>query len=310
MFDITALGEILIDFTPGKTVDNQSGVFVRNAGGAPANVLAAMAKFGAGTAFIGSVGKDMFGDFLIATLKENGIRTDGVVVDEEHNTTLAFVSLDESGDRDFSFYRRFGADVFLRKEDINATLIQNSRIFHFGSLSLTDEPAKSATHYALSLAKEAGCTVTFDPNWRELLWESPQAFLTEVKNCLPMVDVLKVSAEEAAMLTGKDDKLESAELLLKEGPSIVLITDGGNGVTYAAKGISGHLPSLDVAVKDTTGAGDIFFGTFLYTLIRQTDLRLAVTREELEHCVSKAIRISGISTTQYGAIASIPDYNA
>ena len=156
MFDIAALGEILIDFTPYGVAEDGCKLFGRNAGGAPANLLATISKFGGKAAFIGKVGRDMFGDYLIETLKSCNINTDGMSIDDIHNTTLAFVSLNEDGDRDFSFYRRFGADVFLAKEDINKDIIKQSKIFHFGSLSLTDEPAKTATDYALSIAKNTG----------------------------------------------------------------------------------------------------------------------------------------------------------
>ena len=151
-YDITALGEILIDFTPSGRDSAGDLIFARKAGGAPVNLLATVSKFGGKTAFIGKVGNDMFGSFLRETLKNAGVSDEGLITDNLHNTTLAFVALNSEGDRDFSFYRNFGADVFLEKEDINADIIRNSRIFHFGSLSLTAEPVRSTTEYALDIA--------------------------------------------------------------------------------------------------------------------------------------------------------------
>ena len=172
MFDVTAIGEILIDFTPAKT-DTGEAAFIRNPGGAPANVLAVIAKRGGSAAFIGKIGDDMFGEYLRNVLEDSGIDTRSLITDREYNTTLAFVSLDKSGDRQFSFYRRHGADLFLTKKDVDLSVVTASKIFHFGSLSLTAEPARSATDYALKRAALAGSVISFDPNYREMLWNSP-----------------------------------------------------------------------------------------------------------------------------------------
>lgn len=310
MTDITALGEILIDFTPYGKAEDGCALFGRNPGGAPANLLSAVSKFGGKTAFIGKVGRDMFGDFLIKVLDENGIDRSGVVQDDEHNTTLAFVALDDSGDRSFSFYRNFCADGFLRPEEINASLIKNSKIFHFGSISLTKEPAKSATDFALAAAKEGGCIISYDPNYRPLLWESEKEAEETIKKYVSFADIIKVSKEEAEMVTGIGEKAAAAKKIFEMGPKIVLITDGGDGVEYFCAHGSGHVPSLKVDTVDTTGAGDIFFGTFLFEVLKSGKNPKDMKKDEVEACVKKAVRLSGLSTLKKGGIPSIPEYDA
>ena len=187
MFDVTALGEILIDFTPcGKSAAGQR-IFEQNPGGAPANVLTCLSKCGKKTAFIGKVGKDMHGAFLKSVLEENDICTDGLLEDENAFTTLAFVALSDSGERSFSFARKPGADTCLTKEEIRKDLIANSKVFHIGSLSLTSEPVKSATFYALELAKEYGCIISYDPNYRAPLWDSREKAIEGMRSVLSYV---------------------------------------------------------------------------------------------------------------------------
>ena len=309
MFAITALGEILIDFTPVET-NSGKRTFEQNPGGAPANLLATVAKFGGKTAFIGKVGKDMFGESLRDVLIENGIDTRGLVVDDVHNTTLAFVALDESGDRSFSFYRNFGADIFLTKDEVGEDIITNSRIFHFGSLSLTNEPSRTATDFALKTAKDSCCTITFDPNYRPMLWKSEKAAIDMMRKYVPYADIIKFSKEEIQMVTGKTDISESIKAVTDMGVTLVLVTDGGNGVNFGTKDYHGFLPSLKLETVDTTGAGDIFFGTFLYEYIKSGKGKMTFTKEDVESFVRKAVTISGLSTLKKGAIPSIPDYNS
>lgn len=308
MFDITALGEILIDFTPVKT-DSGKRTFEQNPGGAPANLLATVAKFGGKAAFIGKVGNDMFGTFLKEVLTENGIDCTGLVIDDIHNTTLAFVALDESGDRSFSFYRNFGADIFLTKKDVPENVIKSSKIFHFGSLSLTNEPAKTATDYALDIAKKSGCIITLDPNYRPLLWKSSEEAVKTIREYVPLADIIKFSKEEIQMVTGKDDVKEAIKAVTDIGVALVLVTDGGNGVSFGSKGFDGFVPSLKVETVDTTGAGDIFFGTFLYEFIKSGKKPCDVTTSDMMDFVTKAVKISGLSTLKKGAIPSIPEYD-
>lgn len=307
MIDICALGEILIDFTPVKG-EGGKHTYEQNAGGAPANLLAAFARFGGKTAFIGKVGSDMFGDFLTQTLRECNISTAGLCKDSVHNTTLAFVALDETGDRHFSFCRNFGADLFLAPEEVNEQLIKNSRIFHFGSLSLTADPAKSATDRALAIAKENGCIITMDPNYRKPLWKDERTAAEVMRAYYPKADIVKFSREELELVTGERDMRAAAKKVLAEGVSLVLVTDGGNGVLYATQKGIGFVPSLKVRAVDTTGAGDIFFGTFLYALSREKIDLASLSAARIESAVRYAVKAAGLSTKKKGAIASIPTY--
>lgn len=305
MFDVTAIGEILIDFTPAKT-DTGEAAFIRNPGGAPANVLAVIAKRGGSAAFIGKVGDDMFGEYLRNVLEDSGIDTRSLISDREYNTTLAFVSLDKSGDRQFSFYRRHGADLFLTKKDVDLSVVTASKIFHFGSLSLTAEPARSATDYALKRAALAGSVISFDPNYREMLWNSPEEAVSIIKEYIPRADILKVSREEAVMLTNEENVSAAAAALEEMGPKIVLLTDGAHGAYYRYKGETGFIPAIPVETVDTTGAGDIFFGTFLNEVLQRKKLNLNFEGDDLPACVRSAAAAAAISTTKKGAIPSIP----
>lgn len=307
-YDITALGELLIDFTPYGNASDGAKLFGRNAGGAPANLLAAISKFGGKSYFFTKVGRDMFGDFLIETMKQSGVETGGIAVDDIHNTTLAFVSLDESGDRDFSFYRRFGADAHLSSDDIDEEIIRASKFFHFGSLSLTNEPMISATEKALNAANDGGCIITYDPNYRPLLWDSEEHAKCAMKDYMSYADIVKVAYEEALLISEKDDIDEAARSLLDIGMKILLITDGGNGVRYYTQAGCGFLPTIKANVVDTTGAGDIFFGTFIYGLIKDGITKETLPYTNIEKYVKTAILLSGRSTEKKGGIASIPNY--
>lgn len=307
-YDVLALGEILIDFVPGKADTSGDKAFVRKAGGAPLNLLATVAKFGGKTAFCGKVGDDMFGAFLRRTVKDAGIDDSCISVDKVHNTTLAFVSLDDSGDRDFSFYRNFGADTFLTTEDIPEEAIRSSRFFHFGSLSFTQEPSRSAAAKALKTAREAGCIITYDPNYRPPLWEKEETAVKWMRDNIEKAHISKLSLEEALMIAGTNDADKAAGILLSMGPSLLLITDGPNDVRYCARDFRGTVPALDVKSLDTTGAGDIFFGTFLSCLISSGLDPKLLDKSATEEFVRKAVYVSGMSTLKSGAIASIPDH--
>lgn len=307
-YDITALGEILIDFTPtGKDSDGDL-TFARKAGGAPFNLLATVSKFGGKTAFIGKVGNDMFGSFLRTTLKEYNISQEGLVTDNIHNTTLAFVALNENGDRDFSFYRNFGADIFLQKEDINKDIIENSAIFHFGSLSLCSDMSKEATEYALGTALQSGCIITYDPNYRQPLWENRDTAVKMMKLPLDKVDILKISKDELFMLFGEDLEIAITKAL-SYGIKIILVTDGTNGAAVYMKNAHRVLPAEKVTPVDTTGAGDIFFGTFLSEWIKNKSTLENADIDTVTRYLQKAISVAGKSTLRHGAAASIPNEN-
>lgn len=301
-YDMTAMGELLIDFVPNGTDAVGDVCFARKAGGAPLNLLATASAFGLKTAFIGKVGKDILGEFLIETVKKCGIDCRSLKIDKEHNTTLAFVELDKSGDRKFSFYRSFGADRFIYKEDVDAKLIADSKIFHFGSLSLTDEPSATATEYAVKTAKENGCVVTYDPNYRAPLWKNPQLAVSRMTSLLGYVDIIKLSVEELEMIGG----IEKIKL---NGIRLILITDGANGSTLDFKRKTLHIPSIKANTIDTTGAGDIFFGSFISEFAKSGKSLDDLTFTEAAEFVRFATEVAGKSTEKHGAIASIPRIN-
>ena len=304
-FDITALGEILIDFIPDGVDEFGSSRFLKKAGGAPVNLLAVASKIGLETAFIGKVGNDMFGDFLKETLIENKICADGLIFDDEHNTTLAFVELDENGDRNFSFYRKLNADTFLDKKDINEQIITSSKVFHFGSLSFTSDICTKASNYALEIAKKSNCIISYDPNYRDKLWNSQEDAAKVMRENLKFADIVKLSKEEAEMISGIKGKKENLLKISKDfDVKIILITDAANGVEFICNGEIGFLPSFKVKPVDTTGAGDIFFGTFLSEFLKENDNLENI--KSIERYVEKAIEISGKSTLKKGAISSIP----
>lgn len=260
---ITALGEILIDYTPLPDSDAGMSVFEQNPGGAPANVLACAARLGRRTAFIGKVGDDLQGRFLRRTLERAGIDARALRTDGRYFTTLAFVSLDENGERSFSFARKPGADTRLRAEELDRELIAGSGIFHFGSLSLTDEPARTAALEAVRLARASGAVISYDPNYRPLLWESREEAVAWMRAPLPDVDLLKVSEDEIALLADTGDCAAGAEKLVAMGVKCVAVTAGSRGTLVASRDGTALEPGFPVRAVDTTGAGDAFWGAFL-----------------------------------------------
>ena len=307
MLDAVAIGELLIDFTPAGTGVNGAALFARNPGGAPANVLAVNSRLGGKTAFIGKVGDDPFGRFLKTTLEDLTIDTRGLMLTREADTTLAFVHLDATGNRSFSFYRRPGADTLLSREELNADLIRNTRILHFGSLSMTAEPSRGATIEAVRMAKQAGALISFDPNYRPSLWESPAQAVVQMKAGLHQADLVKLSEEELTFLTGKTDLDQGARLLQQFGTVLVLVTLGPKGTYYRIGEKSRVLPTYDVRTIDTNGAGDAFTGALHYRLRGKTaaDLR-GIGIGELEDMLDFANAVGALVTTKSGAIPAIP----
>lgn len=307
MYDIVALGEALIDFTPSGVNDMGMQLFARNPGGAPANVLAMNAKLGGKTAFIGKVGKDDFGRFLKDTMRNAGIDVSGVLESGEVNTTLAFVHLKENGDRSFSFYRKPGADVLLRAEEVDARLVTHCRVFHFGSVSLTDEPCRSATLTAAAMAKEAGALISYDPNYRPLLWDSEAHAKAEMRKGLRLADIIKVSEEEMVLLTSERDLTAGAAALAGSHAALVLVTLGPKGAFYYTEGCSGLLPAYDVKTVDTTGAGDAFLGALLYCIGGKNLAEIkAMTSSEWARCIAFCNAAGSLTTAKKGAIPAMP----
>lgn len=307
MRDVVALGELLIDFTPGGETDQGAALFVRNPGGAPANVAVMAAKLEDSAAFIGKVGKDAFGGFLRQTLADRGVDCSGLVTDEQVPTTLAFVQLDESGDRSFTFYRKPGADMMLTVGEVDRGLVDDCRVFHFGSVSLTDEPCRSATLETAVYARKKGKLISFDPNYRPFLWRSGEEACEQMKKGIRLADVLKVSEEEMTLITGEPDWETGSQKLLDMGPSLVLVTMGEKGGAYRNRVCRGHLPAYDVEVADTTGAGDAFMGAVLHQLKELSAAKIAsLDREVLEDVVDFANAAGSLTTTRGGAIPALP----
>lgn len=306
MYDVTALGEILIDFTPCGVSPAGQRVFEQNPGGAPANVLTCLSKFGRKTAFLGKVGADMHGEFLVSVLKDNAISTEGVVVDENVFTTLAFVALSETGERSFSFARKPGADTCLTKQELREDLIKESKVFHIGSLSLTAEPAKGTTFRALEVAKENGCIISYDPNYRAPLWDSVDAAVNGMRSVLDFVDVMKLSDEETELLTERSAPEEAAEVLLAKGVKIVAVTLGADGALICTKEGKVIVPGYKANLVDTTGAGDSFWGGFLHKLLESGKRPEDVSLEEAAAFAKYGNAVASLCVEKRGAIPAMP----
>lgn len=304
--DLTALGELLIDFTAGGTSENGMALFEQNPGGAPANVLTVLANFGMETAFIGKVGRDMHGDFLAKTLAGKGIDITGLIVDENVFTTLAFVQLAPSGERSFSFARKPGADTCLRPDEINAATLRCSRVFHFGSLSLTNEPARFATLAAIKIARQAGAVISYDPNYRAPLWGSEAEAVARMRSVLKMVDVIKISDEELHLLTDETTPKKAAGKLLAQGIGCVVVTLGKKGALVATKEGSRLAEGYRQKVIDTTGAGDAFWGGFLYKLLKLEGTMLPLPLEEAVRFARFANAVAALCCQKRGAIPAMP----
>ena len=306
MYEITALGESLIDFTPSGTSEAGMRIFEQNPGGAPANALAVFAKFGEKAAFIGKVGNDMHGLFLKETMEKAGIDTKGMIVSDKVFTTLAFVSLNDQGEREFSFARKPGADTCLMEQEVNIDIINETKIFHIGSLSLTDEPCRSATFYALQQAKEAGKIISYDPNYRALLWDSVESAVAGMRSPLDYVDVMKLSDEETKLLTDIEDPEGAAKALLDKGISLVAVTLGKEGAYVCTKEGGAVVPGFESKVVDTTGAGDSFWGGFLYQLAKSGKRPEEVTLEEAKTFARFGNAVASLCVEKRGGIPAMP----
>ena len=305
MIDITTIGEILIDLTQSGRTEQGIPRFDANPGGAPANLAVAAARLGARTAFIGRVGKDSFGDYLKRCLAENEVDVRGMSVDEKARTTLAVVALDERGERTFSFYRDPGADVNLSMEHVPMELLGGTKVLHFGSVSLTAEPARTATLEAAKTAKASGAIVSYDPNYRASLWPDEETAVRNMTEPLSMVDILKVSDEELPLLTGCTDPEKGSARLAEKGVRLVLVTLGAHGAFYRFDGHTGHVPGVPCQVGDTNGSGDTFFGAALSQLVKLSSLD-QLTVPELERILAFANKAASITTSRHGAIPAMP----
>jgi fructokinase len=310
MADIITLGELLIDMTQDGTDEQGNGRFTAYPGGAPANVAVAAARLGADTGFIGKVGDDSFGRSLAETLRKEGVNTDGLFVSDSVPTTMAIVSVDASGEREFSFYRNPGADTQLTTEEA-VSVIENDLplILHAGSLSMTTSPSREACEEALRFAKERGVIISYDPNYRAALWDTEENAVAMMKKLLPLADILKVSDEEMLMLTGTEDFEEGSLVLSGYGPRLVLVTLGSQGVFVRYGEYAEVVPGFRVKVADTNGAGDTFLGAMLAQIAGRSekgDLLGGLDAETLRDYLTYANRAASLTCSRHGAIPAMP----
>ena len=307
MVDVVALGEVLIDFASRGTDANGYPMMQALPGGAPANFLAALTKYGKSTAFLGKVGDDTFGHLLLGTVKDAGIETRGVVVDPTVFTTLAFVTFDASGDRSFSFARKPGADTRLTWEEVDKSLIDEARVFHFGTLSLTDEPVRTTTQKCVAYARQQGKLITCDPNLRKPLWRSEEEAREQILWGLYQADVVKISDEEVEFLWNCSPEEGAQKLLTEFGVSLAMVTLGPKGCLLKTKNAVCQVSGPKVSPVDTTGAGDIFGGSAVCRLLELDKPIEELTSEDLRYIGAYASTAASLSTETPGGIPSIPE---
>ncbi|MCL1802544.1 MAG: carbohydrate kinase [Eubacteriaceae bacterium] len=305
-YDAVSLGEALIDFIGIGPTKYGMQAFERNPGGAVANAIVAMSRYKLKTAFLGKVGNDMHGRFLKSTLEEAGVDTSAMILSDEYFTTLAFVGLDEEGERSFSFARKPGADMMLEWSEISKPILESTKLLHVGSISLTNEPAKSAQIESVLYAKRHGALISYDPNYRDSLWSSESEAEQAMRLMLGYADIVKASEEEILMLAGATDPDKAADALLEQGARLVAITLGSKGALLATKKARASHEAYKVDVVDTTGAGDAFLGGLLYKA-NQAGLDIEGFGEDTLAGFAKfANATAAICISRRGAIPSMP----
>lgn len=304
-YDVIALGELLIDFTMNGQSEQGNNMFEACPGGAPCNVLALLNKMGKKTAFLGKVGKDQFGTLLKNTITEAGIDASNLMIDDKVNTTLAFVHTFPDGDREFSFYRNPGADMMLTVDEVNPEFVKDTKIFHFGTLSMTHDGVREATKKAVETAKENGCLVSFDPNLRPPLWSSLDLAKEQMEYGFGKCDILKISDNEIQFVSGKEDYDEGiAYLQEKYNIPLILLTMGKEGSRAYYKGMRVERAGFAVKAIETTGAGDTFCGSSLNYIVEHDFENL--TEEQLGEMLTFANAAAALVTTKKGAIKAMP----
>lgn len=306
--EVVTCGELLIDFVAtevGVTLA-QATLFQKAPGGAPANVAVGLARLGHRVGFLGQVGDDEFGHFLVDTLQSHGVDVSSVCFSSEARTALAFVSLLAEGERDFMFYRHPSADMLWQREDVDPAYLASTRIFHYGSLSLIPEASRNATFTALTYARRNGAVISYDPNLRLPLWPSAEEARVGILEGWRYAEIIKVSEEELHFLSSEEQTLEeAAQSLWHEHLRLLVVTQGKAGCTYFTHDFSGHLPGFVVEPKDTTGAGDGFVAGMLSGLLASD---LSWEREAIEKALSMGNAVGAVSTTQVGAMSSLPSW--
>ena len=313
MKKVVAIGELLIDFVPqqkGCSLDEVTH-FERVAGGAPANVAAAVARLGGRAAMVSQVGEDAFGTHILKVLRSNGVDTTHVFRTGRANTGLAFVSLDATGNREFSFFRNPSADLFLSQDQITADIFDDCAALHFCSVDLVDWPVRAAHRKAIGLARRAGAIVSFDPNVRLPLWSSPEECQAAIREFLPYAGLVKLSDDEVEFVTGCADERDAAEKLFAMGCRLLIVTRGTDGsAAYTSAGAQGFAETLRVPVTDTTGAGDSFIGSLLYQLTRDgVDCGglAALTGEQLTRYLAFSAQYASLTVQHKGAVMATLD---
>jgi fructokinase len=312
--DIVCLGEILIDMFPAEVGRHlvEVSAFRPKPGGAPANVAVAGRRLGADTAFIGKVGDDAFGHFLIDTLRREGIETRGMRVDEAARTTMAIIAMPDEQHAEFVFYRNPGADMMLRAEELDEPLLLETRCLHVGSISLIHEPSRSATQRAIDLAREAGALISFDVNYRPTLWPRPETAADTIRAMLPRTHLVKINEDELVLLTGSDDPITGSEAILAAGPLVCIVTQGARGSFFRVGGIDGgaaFVPAFPVETVDAVGCGDAFMAGVLTRLVIGENAgpwRDRLTWLYLRQSLRYANAVGALTAQKQGVIPALP----
>ncbi len=306
--DIVCLGEILIDMFPAEIGRSMMDVsaFRPKPGGAPANVAVAAARLGAECAFVGKVGDDIFGHYLISVLENEGVTTKGMRIDPTARTTLVFIAMPDAHSAEFVFYRNPGADILLKPEELDQKLLIKTRAFHFGSLSLIDEPIRSATMKAIEVAASGGALISFDVNYRPTLWKDQQEACTQVKAIIPYVDLLKVNEAELILLAGMEDITSATRSLLDLGPELCVVTFGAEGSFFSTRNNCEFIPGFKVKTIDSIGCGDAFIAGTLTQLVREGDWRGRLNANDLREILQYANAVGALTALKQGVIPALP----
>ncbi|MEE8355707.1 MAG: carbohydrate kinase [Anaerolineales bacterium] len=315
-FDLVTLGELLVDMFPDKIGPRIGEVkaFIPKPGGAPANVAVAAKRLGFKSAFIGKLGEDLFGTYLKTVLESEGVETRGIRFDPEARTTMAIIAMPDMNSAEFVFYRNPGADQRLTVDELDRPMLQSTKALHFCSVSLTDEPVRSATFEAAGIARKSGALVSYDVNYRPSLWKDQAEALIQAQLMLPKVDLVKVNEGEAALLTGIKElapnnlkQVENAALnLLERGPELVVITLGSEGSYFQIRDGGAYIPPFRVDTIDSVGCGDAFIAGLLTRLVERDNWRVGLSVESLIEDLEFANAVGAITSTKRGAIPALP----
>jgi len=306
--DIVCLGEVLIDMFPAEIGRNMVDVsaFLPKPGGAPANVAVAASRLGAKSAFIGKVGEDIFGHYLEQILIDEDVDTQGMRYDQQARTTLVFMAMPDAHSAEYMFYRNPGADMLLAPDDLDIQLLERTHAFHFGSLSLIEEPSRSATIEAIKIAANAGALISFDVNYRPSLWKSPEEAIERVMVTIPLVNVLKVNEIELSLLAGKDDLDVAAKTLIDMGPDLCVVTIGAEGSYFRTITEFDFIPGFSVDTVDSVGCGDAFIAGTLCQLVRDGEWRAKLNAADLRDVLRYGNAVGALTALSVGVIPALP----